>query len=194
MRMDTPSASVTAPASDHRDGLASERAHQSREIVAHLQKSEIYRAYAEAFQATTGLPLALRAIGTFNSPLKDARGANPFCGLMAATNKTCAACLRLQQEVEESASAEPKTLECYAGLTESAVPIRVGENIVAYLQTGQVMLRRPSAAQFRRTIKHLAELGLTVSHAEIEKAYFETRVVSRPQYQSILKLLSIFAE
>jgi AraC-like DNA-binding protein/ligand-binding sensor protein len=173
---------------------ADDRARQSREIVAHLHKSEIYRAYEDAFQATTGLPLALRAVGTFQSPLRDARNANPFCALMAATNKTCAACLRLQQEVEESSSKAARTLECYAGLAESAVPIQVGENVVAFLQTGQVLLRRPSAAQFRRTLRQLAEWGHPVSRAELEKAYVNTRVMTRPQYDSILRLLTIFAE
>jgi AraC-like DNA-binding protein/ligand-binding sensor protein len=171
-----------------------EQARHSREIVGHLQKSEIYRTYEEAFQATTGLPLALRAVSSFHSPLQASKNANPFCRLMAATNKSCAGCLRLQQEVEDSTSHGARTLECYAGLSESAVPIRVGEDIVAYLQTGQVFLRRPTPAQFRRTLRHLADWGLEASRAEIEKTYFATRVVSKPQYGSILRLLEIFAE
>ena len=113
---------------------------------------------------------------------------------MAATNKSCAACLRLQQEVEECCSSEPRTIECYAGLAESAVPIRVGENIVAYLQTGQVMLHKATPTNFKRTLKQLREWGLDVSLLDIEKAYFETRVVTKVQYSSILRLLSIFAE
>ena len=36
---------------------------------------------------------------------------------------------------------EPKTLKCFAGLCDSAVPVRVGENLVAFLQTGQILLR-----------------------------------------------------
>jgi AraC-like DNA-binding protein/ligand-binding sensor protein len=196
--MDTTSvcsgAFLAAPAAQPGANPPDDRARQSREIVGHLEKSEIYRAYEEAFQTTTGLPLALRAVGTFNSPLKSAKNANHFCDLMAAANKTCAACLRLQQEVEESSSAEPRTLECYAGLSESAVPIRVGENIVAYLQTGQVLLRRPTPAQFRRTMRQLAEWGVEISREDVEKAYFETRVVTRAQYGSILRLLTIFAE
>jgi len=180
--MDTTSvcsgAFLAAPAAQPGANPPDDRARQSREIVGHLEKSEIYRAYEEAFQTTTGLPLALRAVGTFNSPLKSAKNANHFCDLMAAANKTCAACLRLQQEVEESSSAEPRTLECYAGLSESAVPIRVGENIVAYLQTGQVLLRRPTPAQFRRTMRQLAEWGVEISREDVEKAYFETRVLT----------------
>ena len=181
-----PAPSAASPSAD--------RARQSREIVAQLQRSDIYRVYEEAFQATTGLPLALRPIGSFHSPLQKSRNANSFCSLMAAANQSCAACLRLQREVEESASSEACTVECYAGLSESAVPVRVGEHIVAYLQTGQVFLRHPSAAHFRRTVRRLKEWGFAGSGAELEKAYFATRVMTKPHYESILTLLRIFAE
>jgi len=192
----SPATARSTPAPGTRDDSANseDRVRQSREIVAHLQRSEIYRTYEDAFQATTGLPLALRAVGTFSSSLKEARNVNPFCTLMATANKTCAACLRLQQEVEESSFAGSHTMECYAGMAESAVPIRVGENVVAYLRTGQVMLRRPTPAKFRRTLRRLAECGLEVSPADMEKAYFETRVITKSQYGSILRLLTIFAE
>jgi len=200
-RMDTTiagplSTARSAPARSPRDEATSseDRVRQSREIVSHLQRSEIYRAYEDAFQATTGLPLSLRAVGSFNSSPRDARNVNPFCTFMTTANKTCAACLRLHQEVEESSSGGARTVECYAGLAESAVPIRVGENVVAYLRTGQVMLRRPSPTRFRRTLRRLAECGLQVSRPEVEKAYFGTRVVTRSQYGSILRLLTIFAE
>ena len=186
--------SAVAPASRPDSTPSGDRARRNREIVAHLEKSDLYRTYEEAFQTTTGLPLALRPVGSFHPPLHKAKNANPLCRLMAAANKSCAACLRLQQEVEESSSRQGCTLECYAGLSESAVPVRVGERVIAYLQTGQVFLRRPSRAQFRRTLRRLAVWGLEGSRAEIEKAYFATRVVAKPQYDSILRLLGIFAE
>jgi AraC-like DNA-binding protein/ligand-binding sensor protein len=167
---------------------------RSRELIVHLKRSETYLAYEEAFQAATGLPLALRAVGTLQSPLRDAKNANRFCILMAQTNRTCAGCLQLQQRVEEASSTEPSTQECYAGLVESTVPIRIGEKVIAYLQTGQVMLRRPSAAQFRRAERQWKEWGVELPMAEVEKAYFESKVVAKPQYNSIVRLLTIFAE
>jgi len=166
-----------------------------RETVAHLQKSEIYRDYEQAFQTTTGLPLAVRAAGSFQPPLAGARQSNPFCGLMAGSNKTCAACLQLQQRIEEQADDEPKTMDCFAGLTESAVPIRLGDNVLAYLQTGQVMLRRPSKAKFKNTLRQLDKKGaLNGNRKELEAAYYQTKVISRKQYDSALRLLSIFAQ
>ncbi len=191
--------STPAPDADLMDAvpatIGDDRVRQSREIVAHIRSSVIYRSYEDAFQTTTGLPLALRPLGTLQSPLHESKNASRFCALMISANKSCAACLRLQQQVEESSAESVCTLECYAGLSESAVPIRVGENVVAFLQTGQVMLRRPSAAQFRRALKQLADWGAKkVDQAELEKAYFESRVMTKTQYDSVLRLLTIFSE
>ncbi len=168
-------------------------ARTNREIVARMQKSEIYRTYEAAFQATTGLPLGLRAAGAFQSPLQSAKQANAFCRLMATANQSCAACLRLQDSVEAATGLGATTEECYAGLSESSVPIRLGETVVAHLQTGQVFMRPPTAARFRRAWRRLAELGLKVPRREIEQAYFASRVMTKPQYDSILRLLEIFA-
>lgn len=169
-------------------------ARHNRHVVAQLEKSEIYRDYHQAFETTTGLPLGLRAGGSFQPPLQGSKQANSFCALMAGMNKTCAACLQLQQRVEQEAHHEPKTLECFAGLSESAVPVRVGETVVGYLQTGQVHLRKPSQIQFKKILAQLAGWKVTVDRPALEKAYFGTRVLARHQYDSVLRLLAIFGQ
>src|SRR5690606_22065312 len=115
---------------------------RSRELVDQRKRSQIYRDYEQAFRDTTGLPINLRPIEAFNLPHHGDPNENPFCALMAKTNHTCSACLQLQRKVEEEARMEPKTLKCFAGLCDSAVPIRVGENLVAFLQTGQILLHK----------------------------------------------------
>jgi AraC-like DNA-binding protein/ligand-binding sensor protein len=164
------------------------------EIVTHLGRSDVFKAYQKAFQATTGLPLALRGVGCLQSPLQSSSYGSAFCTLMAKCNKSCATCLELQQRMEEGAVERTCTIECFAGLNESAVPIRVGEKVVAYLQTGQVLFRRPSAARYRRILTQFGEWESTIDATELRKAYFGTRVVARSQYESILRLLGIFAQ
>jgi AraC-like DNA-binding protein/ligand-binding sensor protein len=163
-------------------------------IVVRLQRSEIFRDYQQAFETTTGLPLALRALGSFQPPLHGSKRANPFCILMATKNKSCAACLQLQQRIEESAGTETKTLECFAGLNESTVPIRIGEIVIGHLQTGQVLLREPSKARFKSTIRQLSEWETTIDARQLEAAYFRTRVLAKRQYEAVLRLLVIFAQ
>jgi AraC-like DNA-binding protein/ligand-binding sensor protein len=167
---------------------------QSRDFVIHLQKSVLFRDYQRAYETTTGLPLAVRAVGTFQLPFQGSRQASPFCALMAARNKTCAACLRAQQELEEKAETGPKTVECFAGMSESAVPVRVGEKTLAHLQTGQVLLRAPTKAGFLRISRQLDAWKTDTDRRKLEAAYFKARVITRTQYDSILRLLGIFGE
>lgn len=166
----------------------------ARAMVDQLRQSRIYRDYEAAFRETTGLPIALRTTESFNLPHHGDPNENPFCMLMASTNRSCAACLQQQKQVEELSRLEPTTLKCFAGLCDSAVPVRVGENLVAFLQTGQIMLHAPTRAQFRRTTRQLLKWGAAIDVKRLEEAYFQTRVVTKKQYESILRLLTIFAQ
>jgi AraC-like DNA-binding protein len=173
---------------------AATNADATRSVVTNLQRSEVFREYQNAFETTTGLPLALRATGSFNFPLHGSKRANPFCALLAGSNKTCAACLQLQQQVEDSATTEAKTMKCFAGLNESAVPVRVGEQVLGYLQTGQVLLQEPTEAGFKAIKRQLSADLPTEEVTKIRTAYFKTRVVTRAQFESVVRLLSIFAQ
>jgi AraC-like DNA-binding protein/ligand-binding sensor protein len=166
----------------------------NRHTVTQLEKSEIYRDYHGAFEGTTGLPLGMRATGSFQTALQGSRRRNAFCELMAGTNKTCASCLQLQQRVEQEANQGPVTLQCFAGLSESAVPIRVGANVVGYLQTGQVMLSKPTKARFAKVLAQLAVWKVPFNRSALENAYFGTRVLARRQYESALRLLAVFGQ
>ena len=167
---------------------------RSRTIVDQLRRSEVYRDYEKAFQETTGLPLSLRPVEAFDLANQGSQFANPFCALMATTNQSCAACLQLQRKVEEAGNLEPKTLKCCAGLCDSAVPIRVGQDLIAFLQTGQILLHRPTRREFSTVARQLINWGAEVDLKQVEEAYFQTRVLTRLQYDSILRLLAIFAQ
>ena len=169
-------------------------AQQSRAVVAQLKRSQIYRDYEQAFRETTGLPITLRPIEAFDLPHHGDPKEGPFCALMAQSNHSCAACLQLQKRVEEEAKLEPKTLKCFAGLCDSAVPVRVGDNLIAFLQTGQILLHAPKKSEFAKTTRELVKWGTEVDLKRLEEAYFQTRVVTKKQYESIVRLLTIFAQ
>jgi AraC-like DNA-binding protein/ligand-binding sensor protein len=163
-------------------------------LVGRLRRSSIYKEYESAFRGTTGLPLSLRSIDALNLPQSGDPNENPFCALMAQSNQSCAGCLQLQRKIEDQAGIEPKTLRCFAGLCDSAVPVRVGENVVAFLNTGQILLHTPSKAQFARTTRTLLKWGADVDLKRLEEAYFQTRVVTKKQYESVLRLLAVFSQ
>ncbi len=174
--------------------LTADSTRQSRELVQQLKESQIFRDYERAFRDTTGLPITLRPLEAFDLPHHGDPKEAPFCALMARTNQTCSACLQLQKRVEEEARLEPKTLKCFAGLCDSAVPVRVGENLVAFLQTGQVLLHKPSSLDFRKVTRELLAFGVETDFKRLEEAYFQTRVLDKKQHDAVLRLLLIFAQ
>lgn len=169
-------------------------AQQSRALVAQLKRSQIFKDYEQAFRETTGLPINLRPIEAFDLPHHGDPKEAPFCALMAKSNHSCAACLQLQKRVEQEAQLQPKTLKCFAGLCDSAVPVRVGDNLIAFLQTGQILLHAPQKSEFTKATRELVSFGTAIDMKQLEEAYFQTRVITRKQYESILRLLTIFAQ
>ncbi len=163
-------------------------------IVARLSGTQLYQDYERAFQKATGLPLAIRPVAAYENALAGSNNENPFCAILAKTNQGCANCLRMQEQLEKEAGLEPKSLHCFAGLCDSAVPIRVGDELIAFLQTGQILLHQPNQEEFSRTTKQLLAWGSQVNLKALEEAYFQTKVFDREQYEAMLRLLSTFAE
>ncbi len=160
-------------------------------LLSALEESQVYRDYKQVFVRTTGLPLRLKV------PHGEAKTvtskSSPFCVVMARNQESCASCLAVQRKLEEEAQAHAKTVTCFAGLCETAVPIRVGEEVVAFLETGQVILGHPDGTQFSKAAERLLDWGASIDLRKAEEAYFSTRVLSRSQYESMVRLLTIFA-
>jgi AraC-like DNA-binding protein len=163
-------------------------------LIETLKNSSLYTDYERAYSEATGLPVALRPVETWQLPLHGKRKENPFCSLMAGKSRSCAACLQMQEKLCQSAMHGPRTMTCAYGLCEIAVPVRLGNETVGFLQTGQVMRQKPAAAQFNRVAEQLEEQGPEVSRDAVKKAFFRTPVVSQKKLDAITHLLSIFAE
>jgi AraC-like DNA-binding protein/ligand-binding sensor protein len=164
----------------------------NKELVEKLTRSAIYRDYVRAFSGTTGLPVALRAIEHWQPALRGAANENPFCELMARSNRICAACLEVQRKLTEKTGDRSRTVTCFAGLSDSAVPIHVGDQLIGFLQTGQVLLNQPTKFRFDQTAKKLVDWGIKVDLGKAREAYFHSKVLDRKQYRAILRLLEIF--
>ncbi|HEU5071577.1 MAG TPA: helix-turn-helix domain-containing protein [Verrucomicrobiae bacterium] len=165
-----------------------------RTLIDALVTSKIYQDYERAFTEATGLPVALRPVESWQLPHHGKRGESPFCAMVAEKSKSCAVCLQVQEKLLDAATQEPATVACEVGMCDTAVPVRLGDKVVGFLQTGQVFRRRPTEAQFKKVLGLTKEWGLEVSPAELREAFFGTRVVSSRQHESVVKLLSIFAQ
>ena len=166
----------------------------SKTLIETLTHSKIYQDYERAFSEATGLPVALRPVESWQLPHHGKRSENPFCALVAQKSRACAACLQVQQKLSESATHEAQSVTCQLGLCDTAVPVRTGDRLIGFLQTGQVFCRKPTEAQFNRMVKLVAEWGLEVDRSTLREAYFSTRVLNSRQHESVVKLLAIFAQ
>lgn len=167
---------------------------ESRGLVEALLNSKVYQEYEKAFSDATGLVVSLRPVESWRLAHHGKRNESPFCGLMSEKSRSCAACLQVQERLAEMAVSGPHTETCFAGLADTAVPVRLGDQVVGFLQTGQVFRKPPTATQFKSAFKVLDGWGLQLDRQKLKQAYFKTRVISGKQLDSVVKLLSIFAQ
>lgn len=170
------------------------RQQDNAKFIEQLSRSQIYQDYERAFSKTTGLPLSLRPVEVWQLAHHGKKSENPFCALMAEHNHACAACLEVQQKITAAAGRGPRTVKCFAGLCDTGVPVSVGDELLGFLQTGQVFLKKPTRAQFARAAAQLVDWGWKVDLRRLEEAYFQTRVITPKQYESVVRLLTIFAQ
>jgi AraC-like DNA-binding protein/ligand-binding sensor protein len=164
-------------------------------VMERLSCSEIYGEYQEAFGEATELPLTLRPLETWRLAHRHQAHENPFCAMMAQANRTCAACLEVQHRAVEGATQGPNTVTCFAGLCDTAVPIKLGEKTIGFLQTGQVAIEEaPSEVQFGRITRQIVEWGLQIDVKQLRETYFNSKVLSQSQYAGVVRLLEIFGQ
>ena len=167
---------------------------RERALVEALVNSRIFQEYEHAFTEATGLPVALRAVESWQLPHHGKRNESPFCSLILEKSRACASCLQVQEKLAEAATEEAHTIPCPAGLSDTAIPVRLGDRLIGFLQTGQVFRKKPTELQFERAIKVVSNWGVDVDRDTLHKAFFATRTVRAKQHEAIVKLLSIFAQ
>lgn len=159
-----------------------------------LTQSKLYRDYERHYGDATGLPLTLRAKDAWQVAQQGNPHRNEFCALMAGQSRSCAACLRLQQELTEQGQSGPATAQCFAGLTDSTVPVKLGDRVVGYLQTGQVSLRPPTRARFQKVMARLQHMGIPADPKALEAAWLKSPHYERRRYDAAVQLLASFAD
>lgn len=113
---------------------------------------------------------------------------------MSQNSRSCAACLEIQQQIAQRDGEEPRNVACFAGLREAAVPIHIGNELIGYLQTGGVLLKKPTSTDFSRVSRQIMRWGLKVNLNRLEEAYFHSKVLTVNQFESMIRLLTIFAQ
>lgn len=157
-----------------------------------LENSVLYRTYRKAFQDATGLPLVISAAdGGSAAPDEGLENENRFCKSLNGGKGRCAGCAMSHQCLISSAGEKARTARCFAGLYETAVPVRFGQSTVAFLKTGQVFDRKPTEEDFENVLAALEGEGRAAKDvADLRDAYFSAPVVPKKKYNGMVTLLA----
>lgn len=171
---------------------------QDKKLVEALQASPLYRGYQEAFRKATGMSLFLRLANTDKIPRPEERGEeNPFCQALNACGGSCEECRKAHHSLRNQAPAGDRACTgfCFAQMMESAVPIRCGRRVIAWLWTGQVFLDSEPQRSFADVAKILIAGGMPEEEAEnLRHAWEATPEVSNDRYKGVVTLLSAFGQ
>src|SRR6201984_367301 len=165
-----------------------------QEVMLHLSRSQIFKDYEQAFSEAVGLPLNIRAHNSWSPSHHGKTDHDSFAAILARFNQARAACLRAQTDASQESASTPRTVTWFAGLSESAVPVYVGDHILGFLETGEVMLKNPTKKHFASITRQLRAWGYKTDWKQLERAYFRSCVLSPDRYRAMLRLLSIFAQ
>jgi AraC-like DNA-binding protein/ligand-binding sensor protein len=174
-------------------GLDAGGAKENRELIDALRRSKLFRGYEQVFSEATGLPLALRPVDYWQLEHQGKKNENPFCALLAERPATLAVCLQAHEEMIRHTGDLPHTVICPFGLTETAVPVKLGLRTIGYLRIGQVLRHTPARSDTTKVSRELARNRVRFT-GEIRKAWEKNPFIPPEKYNAIVRLLTFFAD
>jgi AraC-like DNA-binding protein len=168
-------------------------ARNGRKLIHALRSSKVYRQYEKVFCEATGLPLALRPVESFELPFHGNKRQNPFCAFLADCKGACAFCLQTQERLAKQLGQQPCSVRCPFGLTETRVPVQLGDRFIGFLQVGQVFTQSPKLSVFKKAVRHLFPIG-SASEKKLLELWKKTPVVPAEKYNAMVQLLKFFAK
>src|SRR5215470_12779644 len=132
----------------------------NKQLIDGLRRSKLFRNYEQVFSEATGLPLALRPVDYWQLEHQGKKHENPFCALLAERPKTLAVCLQAHQDMIDHTGVLPHTVTCPFGLTETAIPVKLGCNVIGYLRIGQVLRHLPAKSDTTKVTRELERCGV----------------------------------
>jgi len=165
----------------------------NKQLLEMLLRSRLFRDYENVFTRATGLPLALRPLEYWQLEHHDKTNENHFCALLAKRPATLAVCLQSHAEIIQHTGVNARTETCPFGLTETAVPVRLGQKTIGFLRIGQVLRRSAIQSDKTRAAAKLKECGVPFTGG-IRKAWETTPIIPKDKYSATVRLLTFFAE
>ena len=166
---------------------------EDKQLINMLLRSRLFRDYETVFTKATSLPLTLRPVEFWQLAHHGKKHENPFCALLAENPATLSVCLQAHQDMIDHTGLIPHSVTCPFGLTETAVPVKFGVNVIGYLRIGQVLRHLPAKSDATKVSRALERCGVPFK-SEIRKAWERNPLIPPDKYNATVRLLSFFAD
>jgi AraC-like DNA-binding protein/ligand-binding sensor protein len=164
-----------------------------KQLIDSLRRSKLFRSYEQVFSEATALALAIRPVEFWHLAHRGKKHENAFCALLAENPATLAVCLRAHQDMIDHTGVLPHTVTCPFGLTETAVPIKLGEQVIGYLRIGQVLRHTPAKVDTSKVTRELKRCDVPFA-GQIRKTWERNPLIPPEKYTAIVRLLTFFAD
>src|SRR6516165_7670572 len=131
------------------------RQDSNRQLIDMLRQSRLFRDYENVFTKATGLALTLRPLEFWQLAHHGKKQENLFCAMLAEHPKTLAICLQAHQDMIDRTGVRPHTVTCPFGLTETAIPVKLGSDVIGYLRIGKILHRAPEESDGSKVSREL---------------------------------------
>jgi AraC-like DNA-binding protein/ligand-binding sensor protein len=165
----------------------------NKQLIQALIRSRLFRDYESVFTKATGLPLTLRPLEYWQLAHSGKKHENPFCALLSEHPATLSVCLEAHEQMIRHTGVRPHTVTCPFGLTETAVPVKLGEKVIGYLRIGQVLRHMPRTADAAKAERTVSEQGVRFTR-KFRDAWEKSPLVPPEKYNAIVRLLGFFGE
>ncbi len=168
-----------------------------------LVNSSEFEIFYSAFWELANIPLAL--INTEKEySLADEEGNsklfcptekfNPICKILRSTPKGLERCLSNDDTKLKTAAQQHRAIcyNCHAGLIDFIVPIYVGHKQIGSIICGQILPEPPTEEGFNNMWNKVKDLN--PDKEKLRKVYLESTYMSPEKIESVLRLLSFFAD
>ena len=106
-----------------------------------LVESELFVVYRKAFEKVTGHNLSLIREDVSNTPKEElTRCNNDYCSFMIHSGACSNRCTAHIMKLAETSSTHASTHACEGNITTTLIPVKVNNEVICYLHTGQILL------------------------------------------------------
>lgn len=167
-----------------------------------VERSAAFRKWCAAFRESAGIEVYLVGGDSLASNILRAADATPLCRFLHSHCDRCAGCRkRFAKRLSSTGVNHPGTfaMRCFAGLTVTAIPFKLGDDSTAYLYTSPTYLANrgkadPTADIVHRVCQSNRPPDRQPPAARIRKLAADLPTINRRKFQSSVILLRLLAE